>query len=563
MEQNKAALTMPEAAEKKPEQQREERHIEPEKMWKEFQKGRAFNQHIGLYEEVERNEDFYIGDQWRGVNAPDLEHPTVNVISRVVKFCISSIMSDDIGVGLETFDENEDEKPVLEMLGAQFDAIMEQTSFKKKAREVIRNAAVDGDGCMHFWFDPDAEGGYIGGSATPSETPGNIRAEVLENTNVYFGNPQNPSVEEQPYIILAFRRLVEDVRKAAQENGQDAQGIEADEDENKHGTAPEDGKVTVLRRYWKENGTVWFAEATKTGMVREATDTGYKRFPLAVFGWEKVKSCYHGKSMVTAAIPNQIFINKMFAMAQHHMKTMAFPKVIYDKTKLKAWDNRVGTAIGVAGAPNDIVATGMRAPDMSGQVLEMISNVIEYTRDAMGASDAALGNVKPDNTSAIIATQKATSMPLELQKQDFYAFVEDSVRIWLDMMRVNYGTRMVRLRITQQAMPELGMMGGEQTVTTLYDFGNLNDMAVRLNVEIGAATYWSELMQVQTLDALYASGILTDAEVYLDNMPKGYITGRESIKAAIRKQKEQQQAQQAMPTLGADVAMLGQEGVLA
>ncbi|MFQ7004766.1 MAG: hypothetical protein ACLRRT_14530 [Ruthenibacterium lactatiformans] len=45
--------------------------------------------------------------------------------------------------------------------------------------------------------------------------------------------------------------------------------------------------------------------------------------------------------------------------------------------------------------------------------------MIEYTRDTMGASDAALGNVTPDNTSAIIAVQKATSMPLELQRQDF------------------------------------------------------------------------------------------------------------------------------------------------
>ncbi|MFR1356156.1 MAG: hypothetical protein ACLSBB_02370 [Ruthenibacterium lactatiformans] len=76
----------------------------------------------------------------------------------------------------------------------------------------------------------------------------------------------------------------------------------------------------------------------------------------------------------------------------------------------------------------------------------MIDKVIEYTRDTMGASDAALGNVTPDNTSAIIAVQKATSMPLELQRQDFYCFVEDSVRIWMDMMAQNYGVRMVRMK---------------------------------------------------------------------------------------------------------------------
>src|SRR5699024_2974415 len=126
----------------------------------------------------ERNEDFYTGNQWRGVNAPDLDKPVINVLARVVKFCISSIMSDDIGVGLERFDEDPAAKPVLDMLSDQFSEVMEMTAFKKKAREVIRNAAVDGDGCMHFYFDPDADAAP---GASFASTPGAIRAEILEN----------------------------------------------------------------------------------------------------------------------------------------------------------------------------------------------------------------------------------------------------------------------------------------------------------------------------------------------------------------------------------------------
>ena len=93
-------------------------------LWREYGGGEAFDNALGLYETVERNEDFYTGNQWRGVNAPDLDKPVINVLSRVVKFCISSIMSDDIGVGLDTFDESDEQKPVLDMLSAQFDEIM-------------------------------------------------------------------------------------------------------------------------------------------------------------------------------------------------------------------------------------------------------------------------------------------------------------------------------------------------------------------------------------------------------------------------------------------------------
>ncbi len=494
-------------------------------LWREYGEGEAFDNALGLYETVERNEDFYTGNQWRGVRAPDLDKPVINVLARVVKFCISSIMSDDIAVGLDTFEGGARQKPVTDMLSAQFSEIMEQTAFKKKAREVIRNAAVDGDGCMHFYFDPDAEAPAAGFAPTP----GIIRAEILENTAVHFGNPQNADVQSQPYLLLVYRRLVRDVRAAASAHGVPEEDIVPDEDDHRHGDAPENGKVTVIRRYWKENGTVWFCEATKTALVRPATDTGYRQYPVAFFAWEKVKNQYHGQALVTAVIPNQIYINKLFAMAMQHVKMMAFPKVVYNKNLLPGgWDNRVGAAIGVPGDPGSAIAANFRAADMSNQVMELLNTMIDYTRDTMGASDAVLGNIRPENTSAIVATQKATSMPLELQKQDFYAFVEDSVRIWLDMMQRNYGVRAVRM--TDET-------GAGQVVP--FDFSSLRSLRLHLNVEIGAATYWSEVMQVQTLDQLFQNGVLTDAEAYLENLPKDCITGRDSLIQAIRRQKAQ------------------------
>lgn len=44
----------------------------------------------------------------------------------------------------------------------------------------------------------------------------------------------------------------------------------------------------------------------------------------------------------------------------------------------------------------------MQPADMSNQILTVIDRAIAYTKDCMGATDAQLGNVKPDNTSAIM-----------------------------------------------------------------------------------------------------------------------------------------------------------------
>ena len=49
----------------------------------------------------------------------------MNMLCRVVKFFISSVMSDDIGISVTDFDESSAMKPVLDMLGVQFDQIME------------------------------------------------------------------------------------------------------------------------------------------------------------------------------------------------------------------------------------------------------------------------------------------------------------------------------------------------------------------------------------------------------------------------------------------------------
>ena len=58
-------------------------------------------------------------------------------------------------------------------------------------------------------------------------------------------------------------------------------------------------------------------------------DTGLTRYPIAWGNWEKQKNQYHGRALVTGLIPNQIFINQMFATAMRHLQLMAFPKTVY------------------------------------------------------------------------------------------------------------------------------------------------------------------------------------------------------------------------------------------
>lgn len=493
-------------------------------VWNEYQKGVNYNKGIDLYETVKKNENFFIGRQWEGVNAPDLAKPVINVLRRVVNYFISMIVADDIGVAFTPFITTEERTKKADIWSREVEQIIELSDLKAKSRDVIRNAAVDGDGILYFYFDANAE--------TGQKTRGRIACEVVDNTNVLFGNPYSSEVQKQPYIIVAMRKSVDSVRSEAMKNGlkeSEAMAILPDREYEMYdigSTKTDDDLVTVLVRFWREGGTVHAMKTTRNIIIRKAWDTGYRRYPIAVMPWEKVKNSYHGVAAITGLIPNQISINQLFAMAIHSAKTTAFPKTIYDATKISAWTNKVGQAIGVVGNPNEAVASSFRGADMSNQVLMLIDKMIQYTLEFMGASDAALGNINPQNTSAIIATQKASAMPLELQKLAFNRFTEEYVRTIVDMMSVDYGLREVQ-----------GEENGE-VITELFDFSADGAYELSLKVDIGSAAYWSELMQVQTMDNLFAKGVITDVITYLEGIPEQYLRNKGKLLAKLKSERE-------------------------
>jgi len=487
--------------------------ITPGTVWEEYLRADGYNRAIGLYDNVRKNEDFYIGDQWKGVHAPDLEKPVLNFLKRVVAYFIATIVSDDVAVSLTPARRTDDNAFTSDVLTGEIDHVIETTKAKTFARDMLRNCAVDGDGCFYFHFLP--KGG----------ADGEIKLENLDNTKVLFGNPYDKEVQDQPYLLLVCRRSAEEVRAEAKANrspdwasiGPDTRSQYMNEDYD-----AENDLCTELVRLWKEDGTVRFCRTTRDCFVHPPAETGLSLYPVAWMNWEPVKNSYHGRASLTGLIPNQIFVNKLWAMAMEHQKRLAFPKLFYDMTKIHEWTNKVGQAIGVAGDPNTAIASSFRAADMSNQVLKLVERTIAYSRDFLGASDAVLGNVRPENTSAIIAVQEAAAAPLELQRLSYYQFWEDSVRILLDLMRCRYGER------------EIVFDPGDGPASVFLDFGLVDYDGLGLKVDVGKANYWSELLQVQTADNLFRSGVLTDAVSYLESVPDKYIHNKNKLIAGLR-----------------------------
>ena len=495
----------------------------PERVSIEYAAGLKFNTGINVYETVQNNENFFIGKQWEGVKSNGLPTPVFNFLKRVVLFCVANVSTDNLKLHAKPMASPSGvSTDVLEVfsgiLNEQFAALFEQNKVGGLIREFCRNAAVDGDGCLYAYWDNDVE--------TGQPQRGNIRVESLMNTQVMFGNPNCRDVQSQPYILIERRMLVSEAKDYAKEHGSKNYGnITADSKQAGNVEMDELGgeKVTVLLRLWRDKvtGHIFAYETTSNVEIRKAWDLGISIYPLVWMNWDYVQDCYHGQAMITGLLPNQIFVNKLFAMAMISLMTLAFPKVLFDQTKIRKWSAKVGAAIGVNGSV-DGVAKIIDPAAISPQISQFIEVAISYTQKFLGASDVALGDTRPDNTSAIIALQRAAATPMELTKQNLLQSIEQLGRIFIAFMGEYYGKRMVEVNDEQMGK-----------VSVQFDFSQLKSIPCSIDLDAGASTYWSEIANMQTLDNLLMQGKIPTSE-YLRRLPSGQITDREALIAVVK-----------------------------
>jgi hypothetical protein len=504
------------------------------KDWQLYEAGKKYNNRLtpNYYDTVDANIAFFNGDQWRNLKSDNMPKPVFNIIKRVIQFFIASLTSSKTRLHFEPlihtevpFNINAVEIRPSEIANDQVKNLFEKFKMDFKLKDILFDAAISGDGCAHFYFDVNQK--PFGGG---SDVRGEICMELVDGTNVFFGNANNPRVDVQPYIIISGRDMVENLREEAKRYKEDEQSIKADT--NWEDQAGDSGKIEVeadeygkalyiiVYRKDKETGRILMSKSVENAYIYKDIDTGLETYPIAWLNWEKQKNQYHGRALCTGILPNQIFINRMFAMVMYHLMMTAFPKAVYNADMLPGWNNEIGAAIPVSGlGPQDNIkniAGYLEPGNMSNQIIQTIEQAMQYTKETLGISDAALGQIDPKNTSAIIAVQKSSAIPLENPKANLYEWVEDVGRILFDMMGTYYGPRPVVLEINGEKQP------------IEFDFSVFKEMWFDVRADVGESSYWSEIAAVQTLDNLLANGHL-DIIDYLERVPEEYIPQKQDL----------------------------------
>lgn len=569
---------------------------EPGQIFAEYRKGNEYKSSIGtrgIFEQTKMNERFYVGDQWHGAKCGSTR-PLVrrNIIKRIGEYKMAMVTAAPISVNYSAdgVPNTSDLKPaeesiraamqagsytaqgaddpaevavVMSALSDYFRVTAERVKLDQKKEQALRGAYISGTGIAFTYWDDTIETGLYADLERTVPIRGDIALEILDVENVNFGDPNNDDVQSQPYITIAQRRDVNEVRREARRNRIPENEVEQIKPGLDYGyrssgdlgdLEPTDtNRVTVLTKLYKEyekDGSyrVKAVRVTEKAYVRRPWDIGVQLYPIAKMNWERRRSSVYGESEITYLIPNQIAINRALTAEVWAMMMSGMPITMVNADIVQGeLTNSPGQIVKVACTGDYQLSNAIAhvaPPAFGAQYQNMINDLAGNTLSDAGANDAALGNLRPDNASAIIQMREAAMAPMQTYMNRFYDFIEDIARIWADFWLHLYGDRSIKIE-DDSGVWYLPLQADRYA-----------SLPVTAKIDVGAATLWSESVVIATLDNLLANQLIT-FEQYLDRLPGGMIPNVTGLKRDLQKQMQMQQdmaAQESAPEAEADAA---------
>ena len=497
--------------------------------WKLYERGKSYNISMGLYDDTEKNYNFFNGKQWSNAKLGNIQPVTLNIIKSIVKQKIGVLNSNEYQIVFnpntyESYEQGQNLKNICKSLNKYANRLWEWGQVNKKVREILKDACINSEGIAHVY-----------------EEDGEIKTEVIDKTNVYYGDESNDN------ILVTYRRTVDILKEEARKHGvpqEEIDKITMDSDyEEQSGKESRIDEISpmclVILKYFKKDGVIWLKKSTKNAIVREEESTKLTSYPLAHMIWEDVKGYARGTGEVKYIIPNQIEINKTATRRLIAVQMCAYPKLVANTKYITNTSslNKVGTTILVDEMSADDVnkvVNYLRPTTMSTDALNLQQELMKDTRDLAGAGDTVTGNVDPTQASgkAILAVQHAAQQPLNEQLEKFKTFLEDLARVYFEMLQTYSEDGIIVTR--EEANPETG-----ETIEIPYTISSeeLKNAKLNVKIDISPNSSYDKFAREQSLENLFLSGNITFEE-YAKALPIDAVMDKTILDTIIKDRQE-------------------------
>ena len=514
-------------------------------IWELYEKGRNYNRLKGLYSDTDRNYRMYNGNQWEGLKISGIEPVQLNIIKPIVKYKVG-IINNNLYMPVysaENF-ENKDFKEVAnktcELLNKLASKVWEKNNMDYKVRSISKHSAINDECPVYVDYEEETNTPII---------------ELLSKNDIFYGNENDSDIQNQPYILIKHRKPVINVIEMARNIGVSEENFkfiigdnDTFEESGDDSKEEKDDMVTVITKFYKENGTVHFSKSTRYCELKKDSDTGLALYPIAHMLWEEKEGYARGEGEVRFLISNQLEINKTIMRRLLSAKTTAYPQKIVDVSKIQnpSSIDRVGGIIKTNGQTVDDVRkiVGVIQPaQMSADVEKVMNELISTTRELAGAGDIATGDVNPESASgkAILAVQQASQMPVTEQTIALKTTLEDLARIWLDMWKVYAEDGLI---IDYEESNSITGETTSQPVKVPYNV--LQELQANVKVDITPKSPYDKYAQELSLENMLKAGYFTterlsELEIYVSLLDDDSSMPKSKLEEAIKKMKESQQ----------------------
>lgn len=546
-------------------------------IWEQYQKGKDYLSAKSYYGQLKKNYNFYTGNQW-GEESKKLAGPMPidNIIQPIVDYKVGVVSQNNMSMIFTSDNTSDDDlnelegginfkqvaDETMELLNVSANKFIEKNNLETEMWNYNEDNCIDGIVSMYLYKDKDDE----------------IAEEVNAN-NIFFSDENEPNIQNQEYIIITFRRPVEQVIAEARQNGLSENeialiGKDNDTDEqiaNPNEVDTEKGKVLCILKLYKKNTsipikemqeitdelgntkeeevitgkenktTVHMVKSTKNVIYVKETDLRLNLYPIAKMFWKRERNNARGRGEPHDKIKNQIEINKTLARRDLAITMTAYPKLVYLKEKISNPNalDKIGVGIAVQGQSVQEVKNAidyLRPVQISPDAKQFSDELRQNTKDNASANDNALGNINAGTTSGrtVIAIRDASVVPINIHVTRLKKFYEDIANILFDFWQ---NTNPAGKRIVLKDKDD---NGNEITKVKILNQELLKRLKVSTKVEVAPTDPYSLYAQETMWENLFVSGNI-DFEEYVSGLPNNTRSNKSKLQELLIKRKEKEE----------------------
>lgn len=520
------------------------KELKETEVWQLYQRGKSYLYMMNVYSDTDKNHRMYNGNQWEGLKIKSIEPVQLNFIKPVVKYKVAVINQNLWGIvyNPDNFEEDfrDTASQLCKLLNLKAANIWEKDRMDIKIRKISKEAAINDEAPMYLRYDNDKK--------MPI-------SEKISKNDIYYGDENNSEIQTQPYILIRQRKSVIEARNLAASEGVPEEELEKIIGDNQtweeagdQAKYEVDDKVTIITKFYKNNGKVYYTMATRYLDIIKDENSGLTRYPIAHMLWEDKEGSARGEGEVRNLIANQIEVNKTLMRRALVAKQTAYPQKIVnvDAIENPSAVDTVGGTIKVKGKQVEDVKKmfAITQPMQMSSDVELLQNdLIKTTRELAGAGDITTGAVNPETASgkAILAIQNASQQPLVEQMASLKDFIEQISLIWLDMI-ITYNPNGLILQDKS-----INQITGEETITPIkVNEEALTKLKASVKIDITPISAYDKYAQELSMENLLKGGWFSpqkigQLETYVEALPDNSTMPKQQLLELIKKVKAKQE----------------------